>query len=569
MLMKRFLLFWSLTLITSAALAQLTWNKAYYPDAVPFLIEINSSIYCCGPNGITKFNKLGGTAYTYTDGSTNILAPTIVGNAMYNTSDNKIFLVTSGRFCDVYFPKQANSIAKFDTTGTKLFSTIDSVSVGDDYTTSTQHSDSSYYTFTSTSLFHHSKAGALISKINLGLSNISASILMPNGNILLSAMSGTLNSLVLISPSGSVISTYPAQSIMKKFLFYGNQKIMALDNNGRFYKYSGTFAQLGVNPQTTFDVIDFAQKNDTLYSIASTGTLQSYVLQDTSFNVLASSTTTTSKISQLAIMATSWNKVAILNRGIANVSTVYLMPSYNFPWDQPFASLNVINKASTNNFSKDIELQSVNADSTYFWDSSGGQGLDIGFALRPGFRIKNNGSTALNNLNLSCYEHVRVDCGGTYYSEHFSNLNLNPGDTITLHAKKFCEILYGNSPPSHTAAVNFCFFTSLPNGETDKVLENDEICKTFTFLATGLKEFNPGLQNTIISPNPFNTCLKIESENVLTKIVLTDVLGKEIISLQGIQTKAAEINVDGLFKGIYFLNVFDKNSFIVKKVIKE
>jgi len=61
--MKKFLIFWSLASVSSQLLSQPIWNKGYYTDSSPFLVEINGSLYYNG-FGWPKFNKLGVTTYT-------------------------------------------------------------------------------------------------------------------------------------------------------------------------------------------------------------------------------------------------------------------------------------------------------------------------------------------------------------------------------------------------------------------------------------------------------------------------------------------------------------------------
>lgn len=78
--------------------------------------------------------------------------------------------------------------------------------------------------------------------------------------------------------------------------------------------------------------------------------------------------------------------------------------------------------------------------------------------------------------------------------------------------------------------------------------------------------------NIILSlyPNPVNNQMTIEIEEQIGTITIMDVMGKTIpIAIGTITTTNNTINVSGLTKGIYFLQVQTDKGLVSKKFIKE
>jgi len=72
-----------------------------------------------------------------------------------------------------------------------------------------------------------------------------------------------------------------------------------------------------------------------------------------------------------------------------------------------------------------------------------------------------------------------------------------------------------------------------------------------------------------VFPNPAMDKFFVRFENVLNNanIKLTDANGKEIYELNNISGTTMDMNADKLSKGIYFINVYEKNKIIGRSKI--
>jgi hypothetical protein len=66
-----------------------------------------------------------------------------------------------------------------------------------------------------------------------------------------------------------------------------------------------------------------------------------------------------------------------------------------------------------------------------------------------------------------------------------------------------------------------------------------------------------------IYPNPTSNYINIDSTIALEKIILYDLLGKEVLSTN----ETTQIKVDYIPAGMYLLKVFSENGFTVKQLI--
>lgn len=80
----------------------------------------------------------------------------------------------------------------------------------------------------------------------------------------------------------------------------------------------------------------------------------------------------------------------------------------------------------------------------------------------------------------------------------------------------------------------------------------------------------PGLVKPLVSiyPNPVDDILFVDSDNEINTIIITNAIGQQIRSISFVVDNI--INVEGLPKGIYFLNVqFSNGTKAIKKIIKD
>lgn len=474
---------------------------------------------------------------------------------MTKTNDQQLLVAGRQYGCGDMFPcPMVHYISKTDTNGATVFSTTCTIVQTSpnqlSFRTLLQYTpDSSYYAFTDSCFYRVSKTGSLVSKLNLGLTNISSSILLQNNTILLSARQNSVNSLIVISPSGSTLSALPFPFLLNKMSFYDGQKIMALATSGQFVKLSPALAQTGASTFSTGVLAgDFVYKSDSVYAILSTTTaLSNYALMDTSFNFLSVSTTTTEEIYQKSICLNN-NRVAILSNCIAYNGSPQWWENYT----QYFPSLSQIGKTSANNFLHDVSVVSVEKDSLYVLGGS--------CYLRAKVKVKNTGNTVITSFKLNCFKfYVMSGCGEeNYYEKVIGQLAMLPGDSMIVTTDFVQKKIM-------LSTVNYCFYATLPNKETDKVFGNNIYCRGFSTVS--LDEISKDNYNWKIFPNPFTNAISIESEGEIGKITLSNALGMELKTCYPEQNDVT-LNTVELPAGIYFVAIETKKGKPIKKVVK-
>jgi hypothetical protein len=564
--MKKNLLLFASCLVFKGLFSQITFNHAYHEKnemAQPYLVTINNDLYF-----MTMSMDVGSTSnylYRHTNTGTLTYKLPVLNNyypvTAFKTLDNMLLIAGTNQVCDVAPPVIGNFISKIDPNGNQVFFALDTLLSGDPVKAVTQHSDSSYFVFTDSMLYKHSKTGQFISKINLGIGNISSALLLQNGTILLSAMMGNGFCLVTISSSGSIMNLKPFAVPLRKLAFYNGQQIMGLSSFfGKLYKVSPNLDPIGNSGATsTLSVMDFACRQDTIYSVLS-GNESWYSVTDTSFNSISTTSTGTEFFEQKAVCL-SGDKTAILSDSRSKIS-------YSFP-EHYFVSLDMIDRMGNNNFKDDVTLLSVVADSTYTecdYYSLTNTYVCKTF-LRAQVKIRNNSPRLLTSFKLNCFLESGVACGGYFYQQLFSSLTVPPGDSITVITNTFVMKRQGPVIPP-AMSVNYCFYTTLPNGTTDKTFSDNEFCQQFSFLVTSLDEQEKASLVLTIYPNPFEESLTLHSDIGLRKVELYNALGilinTTMVTGQEIKLSTAELN-----PGIYFIKAESEKGTAVKKVVKQ
>ncbi|WP_107038712.1 T9SS type A sorting domain-containing protein [Brumimicrobium mesophilum] len=165
--------------------------------------------------------------------------------------------------------------------------------------------------------------------------------------------------------------------------------------------------------------------------------------------------------------------------------------------------------------------------------------------------IKNYGNNILNECRINHFmEHAT--CGDHTYSNHFSNLNLAPNDSMWITLGNMHSAL--GSSPSGAITQDICVFTSHPNYTTDLNISNDEFCKSITVGYVGLNENE--IPEVNIYPNPTNSFLNIETDQKN--------IDYKIYSMQGVlinqgDLHSKQIDVSKLSNGMYVLQLNAKD----------
>jgi Uncharacterized protein conserved in bacteria len=73
-----------------------------------------------------------------------------------------------------------------------------------------------------------------------------------------------------------------------------------------------------------------------------------------------------------------------------------------------------------------------------------------------------------------------------------------------------------------------------------------------------------------IQPNPFNTLLTITSSKELSRIVITNLIGQEVMSVDHALAGVVQLDVSGLKSGMYIVSLYDLNGNVInRKMAKE
>ena len=113
-----------------------------------------------------------------------------------------------------------------------------------------------------------------------------------------------------------------------------------------------------------------------------------------------------------------------------------------------------------------------------------------------------------------------------------------------------------------------------PDSTTTYVLEQT-ICGNVSYdtvtvivYGTGIENYTKDSKGIIMYPNPTTNTLNIESSTKFSQLLISDVLGNVVIRQQ-VYNMAVSVDVSGLGKGLYFVNLVSEKGFVVKKFLKE
>jgi hypothetical protein len=145
------------------------------------------------------------------------------------------------------------------------------------------------------------------------------------------------------------------------------------------------------------------------------------------------------------------------------------------------------------------------------------------------------------------------------------------------------SVFLGNGSGSFSASTNFTVGTS-PNsiisadfnsdGKADLATSNQGSNNISILINTSVItniHSNNSIQNitTSIFPNPSNDFVTINANQTISKILITDALGKEIELAEptNLNSKVVELNLKHLCNGIYFVNVYTADSIQKQKIL--
>jgi hypothetical protein len=76
-------------------------------------------------------------------------------------------------------------------------------------------------------------------------------------------------------------------------------------------------------------------------------------------------------------------------------------------------------------------------------------------------------------------------------------------------------------------------------------------------------------ENVSIYPNPTNNIINIQAKSTLESIVLFDMQGKNLMTIENIQNMASQMSLDQISAGVYFLQIKTAEGESTHKIIKK
>jgi hypothetical protein len=180
-------------------------------------------------------------------------------------------------------------------------------------------------------------------------------------------------------------------------------------------------------------------------------------------------------------------------------------------------------------------------------------------------QLNNFGNTTVQSCKiLHVYNGMPYACGQNGYSMNLTNLNLAPGDSMTvplslLHAQN--ELIYGN--PLQT---QICVFSANPNGQTDANVSNDHSCQSANFgYLNGL-----AIENELfaIYPNPSEDWVTVDFIGHESNIIVFDLLGRPVMR-EKLDPSQKRFSVASLPRGSYTVLLSSKYGTEYRTLMKQ
>jgi hypothetical protein len=167
--------------------------------------------------------------------------------------------------------------------------------------------------------------------------------------------------------------------------------------------------------------------------------------------------------------------------------------------------------------------------------------------------LKNFGTTTIQDCKI-LHAHgapLNYSCGENYYDSLFTNLNLLPGESVTLNLGLIHDkVEY--LPGQQTLNYNLCVYTAIPNELVDMTNGNDFICESVFLGYAALDNFSNF--NIQIQPNPSIGTFEVKSDASLGMITINDLTGKQIFKLETADQNSF-VDLSSFPSGAYHINI--------------
>ncbi|MFI5150822.1 MAG: T9SS type A sorting domain-containing protein [Bacteroidia bacterium] len=209
--------------------------------------------------------------------------------------------------------------------------------------------------------------------------------------------------------------------------------------------------------------------------------------------------------------------------------------------------------------STDAGVIRVTVDSSYSIHQVIAPPSDYDIHFRPHVTIKNFGNDSIHSIYLNAYFHGTSCSPDNFLGKYM--VHLGPGDTVVLNPGWVVttNVHYTSAFASYT--LQSCFWTSVPNGITDKNPANDEQCSaafvTSYPAGTGILEYS--LQDAVsVFPNPARSAFSLQLpeagyENYRISLYTSN--GQLIQTRENKSSSLLQWDISNFASGLYFLEI--------------
>jgi hypothetical protein len=539
------------------------------------MVSINSKSYylektdgkCCLQGiRVVGINALGQTIYSKNLGFS---GGWLIPKKLIRTNDKCLFVYGLRRgSCD--YGGARDFITKLDTLGTVIFqgfaqsSDIPGGFINGEVRDIAQHPDSSFYLVSDSMLFHFSKSGQFVSKINSGMKAINSFTTLANGNLLLNGKINNTLKNVEMTVSAMVVNQQSSGSVISKFTQTASGKIYALTSLNFIERYNSNLQMINYSIATftsNCKIKDYVTRNDSVFATGYVfaGNKPFYAILDQNLNTLYYTQANYKNIVPMGIALTNQNNVQLITLGTSATSGTYInfKSLYQLPIAGSFVSKYDIGVTK-------VELNALSYNFHVWYQGSPNAQFDPHYNFKV--TVKNYGNDTVKSSFVN-YEYY--DCS---YKLHTPCPTILPHDSVTINTGWFDGLpVFVSSSVQPTDIIPFqvCFFTTVPNASNDIEINNDSGCGTFTVtgLDVGIQQNQLDETSSTIYPNPFNNELSVASAYEIKEVTLMNALGETLFN-QRVNDKKTTVKNESLSPGFYFVKIETEKGTVTKKVLK-
>lgn len=572
------ILFWIFFCSVIPCLSQTnTFANHVYDDEVRSLISKNglsfyveqvytsgyidsTNIICVKANNTVKFKR----RISILASGSNILETSNIKKIDFSLDDKVVFCGVATA-CDYIDPNTKLFIAQLDTNGNFSFlTTIPSPTnfgFNGGFDSFCQLTDSSYAVFSDNLIHKFSKTGTYTGSV----STTYASTSICHRNLAGEIIFNSANNLIKLNTSFNQIGSITI-GISPTHIMQGANGDYYLSNANSFVKTNQALSSFTSSAFSGGTLSDIKLYNDTLYACGkNNANLATTFRFDNSFTLLNQSSSSYPNLIYKGIFSDVTHTRLI---GLEHCDHPVFPNKNSFYYKlNKTASLFLRNDAAVTGLTKDTAYANFVPALNPMTPGT------LTFYFKMKVKIANYGLDTLKAININFINtQFQNFCGRNYYLEEFNNLLVPPQGTVEALTNWITDSYnsWTSYIPGNLALGNVCFWTSIPNNNSDANHLNDRFCANFNAIVLGNKSALSASENNeiVISPNPVFDKFQIQFKTqtlTIQRLSLFEMDGKPIHLL----VDSNEVNISHLAKGMYVLVIETNKGNVYKKIIKD